>query len=164
MEEKQTRNLYQLIEIKETIVGNLAMDEKILKVLVNQGENALALSAPAPKTVMHKNIHPKKRAPKLLLVDQGNIGITVGAVGNDDGYFRKYSIVFYVTFPETMSYLMVDGLRVCREDYLAHLIDLNFDKARGYGIGKMKFGAIRDLEAPDGFEGVALYYESVDFA
>ena len=161
---KETRNLFQISEIKEKIMGDLVKSEDILKLLVNQGEDALAKPAPSPSEVLHKNIHPKSRSPQMLVVDQGNITMRISAVGNSDGYFRSYAITFFLLFPETMSYIVKDGRRFVREDYIAHLIDSIFDKKSGYGLGKLRFGAIVEADAPEGFDGLALTYESIDFA
>lgn len=162
--EKQIRNLFQISDIKENIMGDLAKNEEILKLLVNQGEDALSGPTPSPSEVLHTNIHPKSRSQKMLVVDQGNITVRIAVVGSSDGYYRSFAITFFLLFPETMSYIIKDGRRLVREDYLAYLVDTVFDKTRGYGMGKLRLGALTEADAPEGFDGIAVTYESIDFA
>jgi hypothetical protein len=162
--EKQTRNLLQISDIKEKIMGDLAEDENILKLLVNQGEDALSQPAPSPSEVIHVNIHPKSRSKNMLLVDQGNVTIRIAVIGDSDGYYRSYNITIFILFPETMSYVLKESRRLVREDYMAHLVDLKIDKSRGYGLGKLKFSGFLEADAPEGFDGVGLSYETMDFS
>jgi hypothetical protein len=160
---EQKTNLFQVCLFKEQLMTDLITDQRIVRLLINQGENALNTEVANPIQFINKNIFPRKKSLELIEKDTGTISmeISTGSMGET---YNGYSLTLFCLFPEAMSYVLFNGIRVVREDLLAHFLSEALKQSRDYGIGKLAFKAVRPLEADGGFAGCAIFFATVDFA
>lgn len=153
--------LEELFDVKEEAMSKLIMDDALI--------NALTLKdvdSPVTERVelLYRNIFPYKRAVDETLTDKTCfIAMETSAFGQVQSKFKEFSLVFYIIVHEELIMMNLGKRRVTRTDYLAHRIDSVFNQTRGFGIGRLSFGGVRNVKLPSNWLGMGIYYETLDF-
>lgn len=151
----------EVFDIKEDALKNLIMDDYLINALLNK-----PLDNPVQKRtdVLYKNIFPYKKAVDETITEKTCfITMEYSAFGLSNDHFKNASLVFYIIVHEDLMKMPLKARNVVRTDFLAHRIDDIFNKSRGKWIGKLQFGGMKTVELPGNWEGLAIYYNTIDF-
>lgn len=159
-------NCTELFSYKEKIMEIYSSDVFLKKAIYNQGEDALSQPEPDFDLLKYKHVFPYKLNEESIEENSGNyIYLDFAATGLDSNTFKDISMTFYILVHKSMALLNRDGQTVVRADYLAHRVDSMINKQRGFGLGRVKFAALRPMTSlPPGYMGVALIYSTMDFS
>lgn len=151
----------EVFDIKENALKELISDDNLVNALLNQ---SLGTPITNRTSVLYKNIFPYKKAMDETLTDKTCfITMEYSAFGLSQTKFKEASLVFYIIVHEDLMKMSLGNRNVVRTDFLAHRIDALFNNTRGFGIGRLQFGGMKTVEMPTNWEGLALYYNTIDF-
>lgn len=151
----------EVFDIKENALSTLLTDDLLINALLNKAVDSPIINR---SELLYKNIFPYKKAISDTLIEKTCfITMEYSAFGLAETKFKNASLVFYIIVHEDLMRMSLGKRSVVRTDFLAHRIDALFNQTRGFGIGRLKFGGMKTVEMPSNWEGLAIYYETVDF-
>lgn len=151
----------EVFDIKENAMRYLVSDDALVNALRQDPIDAVVINR---AELLYKNIFPYKKAIQETLTDKTCfITMEYSAFGTTEYKFKEASLVFYIIVHEDLMRMQLGNRHVVRTDFLAHRIDSLFNETRGFGIGRLNFGGMKTVEMPNGWEGLAIYYNTVDF-
>lgn len=151
----------EVFDVKENAMKLLIMDDALVNALTNKEiDETVTKRLDLPYT----QIFPYKKAIQETLTEKTCfITMEFAAFGSSQTKFKESSLVFYIIVHEDLMRMKLGNRYVVRTDFLAHRIDTLFNQSRGFGIGTLQFGGMKSVELPNGWEGLAIYYNTIDF-
>lgn len=151
----------EVFDVKENASRTLITDDALVNTILLKDVNSTVEDR---ASLLYKNIFPYKKAIQETITDKTCfITMEYAAFGTVEYKFKEASLTFYVIVHEDLMRMKLGNRYVVRTDYLAHRIDDLFNQTRGFGIGRLSFGGMKTVEMPNGWEGLAIYYNTMDF-
>lgn len=151
----------EVFDIKENALAALIGDNSLVNALTLQEVDSPVSDR---AKLLYKNIFPYKKAMSETLTDKMCfITMEYSAFGTVHAKFKQATLVFYIIIHEDLMRMNLGNRTVVRSDFIAHRIDSLFNNTKGFGIGRLQFGGMKTVQVPNGWEGLAIYYDTVDF-
>lgn len=151
----------EVFDVKENALKAIISDDILV--------NALRLKPVDSKVskradLLYTQVFPYKKAIDETLTEKTCfITMEYSAFGLVQTKFKEASLVFYIIIHEDLMKMPLSNRNVVRTDFIAHRIDALFNNSRGFGIGRLQFGGMKSVEVPGNWDGLAIYYNTVDF-
>ena len=151
----------EVFDVKENALKAMISDDYLINALRNEPiDTTVAKRA----DLLYTQIFPYKKAiDETILEKTCFITMEYSAFGLSQTKFKEASLVIYIIVHEDLMRMSLGNRNVVRTDFLAHRIDSLFNNSRGFGIGRLQFGGMKTVEMPTNWEGLAIYYNTIDF-
>lgn len=151
----------EVFDVKENALKNMISDDDLINALRIQPLGTKVLKR---TDLAYTQIFPYKKAVSETITEKTCfITMEYSAVGLSQTKFKEASLVIYIIVHEDLMKMQLGNRNVVRTDFLAHRIDTLFNNTRGFGIGRLQFGGMKTVEMPTNWEGLAIYYNTIDF-
>jgi hypothetical protein len=162
---QQTRSS-QRADYRETILNLLISDDLLLRAIVYPDTAELTEDRGPinPVDLIYKNLFPYKKNLQLVGTDEIFITSSISGDGLVANNFKNFALTFFTFVPNSKEFVIYEGRRMLRMDFLAWRLETLFNQSREFGIGTLNYNAFRPVAVDSElYTAEALFYSTLDF-
>ena len=155
--------LKDISKYKHEILLKLISSENIVRALVNNQADFLNPAYPLPEntaTLIYNNIFPYRKIPDVTTVQKTYITTRFGGYRKVKNIYKTGTITFFIF---THTDLLRTDYGELRTDFIVSEIDQLFNDSRNFGIGRLEFDAMDELDINDSYTGMWIRFKLLEF-
>lgn len=156
--------LEELTSFKEEALRLIVTNPRIMQAVVNNEEECFLNLVENPGSYLYKNIFPYRHTiPEVEKEKKTYITMDFANFALINNYYKDFTMGIYVFTHKDLMKIKEDGHNKLRVDFIISEIDKIFNRARGFGIGRLQFSGLQSLTINNNFLGSVIIYETIEF-